>query len=179
MIIDLRTILHGPRQFEFTLKAGWWQSDKENDQVLGLRGPLRVQMNIYGQGGKFVLSGHLYGTAEVRCDRCLEPYPSDLDCDFSLSLVLALTDSDQKEIELLEEDMSIDLITENEVDLYEIVREQIYLSLPMKFLCREDCSGLCPICGANLNMEKCDCQRKKGHPGFSKLENLKIKGGKT
>ena len=62
-------------------------------------------------------------------------------------------------------------------DLDEVVREQIYFSLPMKSLCRKDCSGLCPLCGANLNMEECKCRKEKGHPGFSELKNLKLKKG--
>ncbi len=70
----------------------------------------------------------------------------------------------------------VEFITDSEIRLDDIVREQIYLSLPMKCLCREDCSGLCPLCGTNLNMKKCECLREKGHPGFSKLKKVKFQG---
>ena len=96
-----------------------------------------------------------------------------------LTLYLSLvqeTKECQNEIELLEDDMSVDFITGNEICLDDIVREQIYLSLPMKCLCREDCLGLCTLCGTNLNIGKCNCEDKKGHPGFSKLKNIKLDG---
>jgi uncharacterized protein len=112
----------------------------------------------------------------IRCDRCLEPYQRDIDAGFSFFLTIAPSLSGQNEIELLEDDMSVELVTDSEIRLDDIVREQIYLTLPMKCLCSEDCSGLCPLCGTNLNMKKCECLREKGHPGFSKLKKVKFQG---
>jgi uncharacterized protein len=94
-----------------------------------------------------------------------------------LFLSLPPPDTEKSELELFEEDMSVDFIMGGEIDLDEAVREQIYFSLPMKSLCREDCSGLCTFCGANLNKEECKCRRDMGHPGFSELKNLKLKKG--
>ncbi len=56
----------------------------------------------------------------------------------------------EEEIELSDEDMMTDFVTGEEVDLGEIIREQIFLALPMKSVCRPTCAGLCPKCGANL-----------------------------
>ena len=72
--------------------------------------------------------------------------------------------------------MEADFIKGEEIDLKDIVREQIYLSIPMKSLCSEGCLGLCPICGKNLNQGPCQCKGEKGHPGFLKLKNLNIEG---
>lgn len=74
--------------------------------------------------------------------------------------------------------MSVVFISEKEIELDEIVRSEIYLALPMKFLCKEDCKGLCPVCGKNLNRERCNCQKMTGHPAFLKLKELKLKGDK-
>ncbi len=177
MIIDLRTILTAPRHFDFTLEPGWWQGDEEDDQILGLDSPLTVQISISRAGSKYVLEGRLSGRLRLRCGRCLEPFYNDLKSNFRLFLTLPPSDTENSELELLEEDMSVDFIMGGEIDLDEVVREQIYFSLPMKSLCREDCSGLCPLCGANLNKEKCTCRRETGHPGFSELKNLKFKKG--
>jgi uncharacterized protein len=176
MIIALRSVLHGPRQFDFTLEPDWWQSDDEEAQILGLDGSLKVHINISSEGGRYLLHGNLSGAVQVVCARCLEPYHSDLEFDFRLRLAPAHPNGGETEMELLEDDMSVDFITGSEIDLYDIVREQIYLSQPMKSLCGSDCRGLCPICGINLNKDKCDCRRKAGHPGFSTLKNFKLKG---
>ena len=57
MIFDLRTILYGSRQFDFTLEPDWWQGDEENDQILALDGPLRIHISISKAGTKYVLDG--------------------------------------------------------------------------------------------------------------------------
>jgi len=175
MIIDLKTISQVPRSFDLSLDPGWWRSEPENDQILGLDGPLKAQITISRNGSKYLMDGSLSGSLDLRCDRCLETYQHQLAFDFSCSLV-PVPDSDENELELSEEEMSSGFITGDQISLDEIVKEQIYLSLPMKSLCREDCSGLCPTCGVNLNIDKCTCWRDKGHPGFSKLKNLKLEG---
>ena len=125
----------------------------ENDQILGLDSPLDVHISISKVGSKYALGGRLSGHFQIICDRCLEPYHRDLDTDFKLFLAFPPSDTDQSEVELLEEDLSVDFIAGEELDLDDVVKGQIYLSLPMKSLCRENCSGLCPTCGSNLNME--------------------------
>ena len=176
MIIDMRTISHGSRHFEFLLEAGWWAREEKYDQILDLAKALNVRINISRVGDKYRVDGRLFGRLKIRCDRCLEPYKRDIATEFSLFLMMNPSPSGQNEIELLEDDMSVDFITGNEICLDDIVREQIYLSLPMKCLCREDCLGLCPLCGTNLNTGKCNCEDEKGHPGFSKLKNMNLDG---
>jgi len=175
MIIDLRTILHGPRRFDFSFQEDWWQGDEETGQIIGIDGPLNVHMSIYRVGSRYALEGQLTGRLRVMCGRCLEPFSNDLESEFKLFLAPSPPDTDQIELELSEDDLSTDVIEGNELNLDDIVSAQVYLSLPMKLICREDCLGLCPVCGTNLNMEKCNCLHDKGHPGLSKLKNLKLK----
>ena len=176
MIIDLRTILQEPRTFEFVLEKDWWRPDGRRDQVLAFDEPLKVKMTIYQAGNKYVLDGALSGGLLVSCDRCLEPYHQDLSSVFRVFLALPPTETDQSEWELLEEDLEVDFVTGEEIDLDGIIREQIYLSLPMKSICSETCRGLCARCGGSLNNGNCQCERERGHPGFLKLKNLKIEG---
>ncbi len=179
MIIDLRTIPDGPRRFEFLLEKDWWPSEGRKDQVLGIDIPIQIKIKIYKAGDKYVLEGDMVGGLQVQCDRCLEPYHRELKSAFRVFLALPLPETDQTEVELVEGDLEVDFIKGEEVDLDEIIREQIYLSLSMKSLCSESCLGLCPICGSNLNTGDCQCHRKPGHPGFSKLKNLKVQGEKA
>ena len=176
MIIDLRTIPHGSRRYEFSFKPDWWHSDTQNDQVLALEGSLKVKITIYNAGDKYVLEGSVSGGFQVRCDRCLEPYHRELRTVFKAFLALPLQQADRTEVELMEEDMEVGFIIGEEIDLDVIIREQIYLALPMKSVCRENCPGLCFTCGTNLNTGDCNCHKEQGHPGFLKLRNLKIKG---
>ena len=177
MIIDLKAIpQEGIRSFEFCLDEDWWKSDDQNYQVLGLSTPFTVKIVIYRAGDKFVLEGDLTGGLQVKCDRCLEVYNRDVRSEFRLFLALPSMDIDKAEIELLDEDMEVGFTKGEEVDLDEIIKEQIYLSLPIKLLCKENCLGLCPTCGCNLNEKECKCEKDHGHPGFSKLKSLKIEG---
>ena len=176
MIIDLRTILQESQDFLFVLEEGWWRPEGPSDPVLGMGKPLRVKIGIEKAGDKYIFDGELEGNILARCDRCLEPYSHDLKTSFHLFFAQQNPETGEAEIELLEEEMEVEFIKGEEIDLNDIVRGQIYLSLPMKSLCSDGCLGICPTCGANLNLETCQCKREQGHPGFLKLKNLKLEG---
>jgi len=176
MIIDLRTLSTGSKTLQFALETDWWTSVGEKDLILGIDTPVQVQIEIYPAGDKYVLDGTLSGGIQVLCDRCLESYHRDLKTSFRVFLALPSPQNEEDDIELAEEDLDVDFIRGDEVDLDEIIHEQVYLTVPMKSLCREDCLGLCPKCGSNLNAEVCPCERDQGHPAFLKLKNLKIEG---
>jgi uncharacterized protein len=176
MIIDLKNISTSIRNFSFSLEKNWWNSNVQDDVILGLSSPVKVSVDIYRAGDRYVVEGDLSVTVDASCDRCLEPYNIDLSNNFKVFLAPPPPENEKDEIELLEEDMDVGFITGEQLNVDEVIREQIYLSLPAKFLCREDCSGLCPDCGTNLNKGDCDCRKAKGHPAFSKLKNLKLEG---
>lgn len=175
MIVDLRTISGDYRKIAFELEPDWWQPEDPNDPVIGPEGPVPVSVQLTRLGGKFLLEGRATGTIKVCCDRCLEPYLLPIDARFRMFMVLP-PENPEEEVELSEEDLSVDFVTTDEIDLADVVREQIYLALPMKFLCREDCQGICPQCGANRNEELCECREDKAHPAFAKLKTIKIQG---
>ncbi|MFC1532065.1 DUF177 domain-containing protein [Thermodesulfobacteriota bacterium] len=177
MIINLKAIpKDGTRSIEFHLDNDWWNPDGRNDQVLGFDIPLAVKIEIYRAGDKYALEGDLAGRLQIICDRCLDVYRLDLRFDFRQILALPPPEMEKAEIELLEEDMEIGFIRGEEIDLDDIIREQLYLSLPVKSLCQEECLGLCSICGSNLNDGDCQCKKEQGHPSLSKLKSLKIEG---
>ena len=60
------------------------------------------------------------------------------------------------------------------INLATIVREQVLLALPMSVVCKEDCRGLCPICGQDQNQSACDCERHVPDPRFAALKNIKL-----
>ena len=83
-------------------------------------------------------------------------------------------DSDEQEIELKAQDMDIVLFKGDEIDFRDSIQEQIILAFPMRPLCRENCSGLCPNCGSDLNKGECGCTKTPVNSRFKILEKLKI-----
>jgi uncharacterized protein len=172
MKIDLRSILHGVRDFEFLVTSDWWEANCRDGSVIGLAAPMNVRIEVSSAASKYLLDGHLTGDVVLQCDRCLESYTYHLDTGFRLALIVRQGEDGQTEVELFREDLEKGFVDDLIIDLAEITREQVFLALPMKNLCREDCAGLCPICGTNLNRETCQCGTAEGHPGFSKLREL-------
>lgn len=175
MIIDLKSIPgEGIKIFEFALDRDWWAPEKNNDQIEAIESPINVKIEIYRVGNKFVLNGVLKGALRVICDRCLDSYNQEVESAFNSFLIPAPEDTEKVELELMEDDMEIVFVHDDEINLYDIIREQLYLSLPIKCLCSNNCLGLCAKCGCNLNKNSCDCLKEQGHPGFTILNKLKI-----
>jgi uncharacterized protein len=111
----------------------------------------------------FHLRGLLYAAVESECVRCLEPFRLDL--EEALDLLFSPSSANvgpgkDEERELKEEDLTVSFYQDDKIDLSLLIREQVYLALPMKSVCRVDCAGLCPACGANLNLSPCRCTRE-------------------
>jgi len=176
MIINLKPISQEPKEFDFVLEPEWWKPSDIDDQIIGLDGPLKVKIGIYPVEDKYMLKGEFSGGIKVACDRCLEPFHHPLHAEFQLFFTLSTPEMSEEETELNEEDLEIIFLETEELELDDVIREQIYLSLPMKFMCKENCLGLCRSCGINLNQGKCQCPQRQGHPGFSTLKYLKITG---
>lgn len=84
------------------------------------------------------------------CDRCAEDVNKSF--DFKVKRIVV------EKLENENDDDDYIVVKNRELDLDELVSEEVSLSLPSKILCKEDCKGLCPKCGANLNVKKCDCK---------------------
>jgi uncharacterized protein len=79
------------------------------------------------------------------------------------------------ERELSADDLSIGFYQDGTIDLDDVVREQVELALPMARLCTEECEGLCPDCGANLNDAECACKLNRADERWAALSELKSK----
>ena len=171
MIIDLRTLPEEAR-FSEVLEETWWTPEGPEDPILSLDRPLKVNVQVSQVGDKYLLDGHISGGVRIRCDRCLEPYHWELETTFQVSLLVHPSGADEAELELLEEDMEVEFINGETVELDAVIREQVYLALPMKNICREDCLGLCPTCGANRNREVCGCPPPEEDSPFASLRDI-------
>lgn len=101
----------------------------------------------------------------LTCDRCLAEFDEDF-----LEIFDILFHIGQDNLDIDEENVVTLLPDQKEIDLTSYIQETLILSIPMKILCRDDCKGICPNCGADLNKEECRCIDK---PVDSRWENLK------
>ena len=135
--------------------------------------PIGVQVSYYRAGTELFFEGALHASTTATCARCAEEFaaPSDRDFRFVLSPKSVGFNGEK---DLRDEDLEFSLYEGDQIDLSPLIREQFLLSLPTRPLCREDCRGLCPKCGVNLNHTQCDCSTEVGHPGLAALRNLKV-----
>ena len=103
-------------------------------------------------------------TLTMPCDRCFETVSRTFTPCFSHTLV--------QELSSQEEDGDWILVPDGKLDLDGLLQEDILLDLPVKFLCREDCKGLCPTCGQNLNEGSCGCTQREVDPRLAVLQKL-------
>lgn len=112
--------------------------------------------------------GNLYLEADVRtqiitsCARCLK----EINEDFEFSVDEVYTDSD------IGEDSLFLPVVSNTIDLQAAVEDNFCTSLPIRFLCRQDCKGLCHVCGTNLNEGTCECDNEEIDPRLAVLKSF-------
>jgi uncharacterized protein len=121
---------------------------------------------------RFMLVGRLQARLQVTCGRCLEPFTLPVDTQVDLTYVPHPAQAADDEVELSQDDLTTAFYRDQTLDLAEMVREQFYLALPMRPLCREDCKGLCPQCGTNLNQGACACDVRWEDPRLDGLRTL-------
>jgi uncharacterized protein len=117
------------------------------------------------------VKGHLTVRMEAECDRCLETTAFPIDTDFELFYQPAGNLAGE-EIEVEDAASDLGFYQGDGLDLADVLREQILLSLPMQRICREDCKGICPVCGQNRNQVACECHQELRDDRWAKLKNL-------
>ena len=128
--------------------------------------PIVVKGDIINIGGCLELTA--CGTTEIEfiCDRCAEPFKSDF--TFTIDERMRKEDATAEE----NDNPDIMIFAGNSINLSEIVYDSLVLSLPTKILCSDNCKGICPVCGKNLNREQCDCVGGSTDPRFDILDKL-------
>lgn len=134
--------------------------------------PFRGSAEIWNAGDCLLVRAKLEGEAWVQCSRCLTPFKLPLSVSFEEEFREGSAEEEVPRED--EENLAVATYYEGDViDLTDSLRDSILLELPMKPLCRPDCAGLCPTCGANLNEGPCSCE--KSHtvdPRLAALQKL-------
>ena len=126
----------------------------------------RIEGRIANSGGVLVLEAKVTAEVKTYCARCLKEILMPVAFDFGETLVLAgqETDADADSVIFFEG---------KEIDVGEIAINNLLLNISSKYLCRDDCRGICPKCGKNLNDGDCDCDFFEIDPRWEKLKNFK------
>jgi uncharacterized protein len=147
--------------------------------------PARFRVKLTRVSGTVLLQGSLDAALVAPCKRCLVEVQVKLPVSFTLNLVPATAkraENDETEDDpKAERAGSFDLADVDQeqfegktIDLDPILREQVLLALPISVVCREDCRGLCAVCGQNLNETECGCERKVPDPRLAALKDIKL-----
>ena len=171
MKLDLRPLLAGERllTFEYELKL---EIDAEDTASflygVSFPSPMKVQGDITNTAGYMRMTIDASVDYVAECARCLSPVSGQ----FTLSL--EKTVAPRNLLSNLDEDKLDDyaIIEDGFLDMDEQLRAQLEMEFPIRFLCHDDCKGLCQKCGKNLNEGKCDCVTKEIDPRFAPLQKL-------
>jgi len=166
---SLDTIADEPLRFEFELPMTVETLDRD---LLVSISPAQIAGEVTRVEGGYALSARLTWHGELECSRCLAPYPFQNEEEFSLVLYPRRPIA-QTEIEMDREDFDAYFYNDPVVLVSPIVEERIQMAVPMKPLCSEECRGLCPRCGCDLNGSECDCAAEVVDPRWHALQLLK------
>lgn len=175
MRLDLSHIRQAETAFLRQYEPSGFAEDDADYRVIA---PVSLGFTIHKDQDRFRLVGSVATTLELACSRCLEPFTLPVNATFDLRYLPqgagqgAASAGDGEEGEVQDDDVSVSFYGDDEIDLADLLREQFYLVLPMKPLCREDCQGLCPQCGVNRNVETCQCSPRWDDPRLSALKAL-------
>jgi len=121
------------------------------------------------------VKGDFDTAVQLFCARCLEPVVQTVAREFDLLYRPQGTDAGEEERTVTATEAEISYYQGKGLLLEDVLREQILLAVPLKAICLEDCKGLCPHCGRNLNIEQCSCAEPVEDPRWSALKELRDK----
>lgn len=134
---------------------------------LKLNAPVAVVLDIDKGASEIKIDGQVESSARCECDRCLTDFDLPIRGTFSVIASFSTPGTTTKDENIIPLSP-----TANEIDLSEYIHDTLLLDVPMKLLCREDCRGLCPVCGVNRNETDCQCQVDEPDARWESLKKL-------
>ena len=170
MIIDLNALGMRSKNVDIEIAQNEIDLELENTRAVS---PIRLSGEIERSDFRTDVTGKIVAEFEIDCTRCLEAVKVPLEFEFDVEFVDAEHFGSSGEHEIDAKDLSTDALPSEQLDLSELAREQILLNLPEQVFCKDECKGLCEICGTNRNLKDCNCNEVKVDPRWSALKDLK------
>ncbi len=133
--------------------------------------PVRTELTVNKTANDVMIAGSITAELQMQCSRCLKGLKQAEEIPVSV-LYHPAEEMGSEKHGLNDEEMDTGFYTGEELDLQELIREQILLSIQMKPLCSEDCKGICPKCGNDRNNSACNCAEKETDPRLEVLKKL-------
>lgn len=133
--------------------------------------PVSAHLDIYKTGPEVIINGRLVTELEFQCSRCLKNFNRHMDVNIDL-VYHPLEEITAERHALKDDEMETGFYTGAEIDLQDVLKEQILLNINMKPLCDDNCRGICPQCGNDLNKQGCSCEKKEVDPRFQVLKQF-------
>jgi len=155
--------------------------DYEIKQVIDITGDgvnslVQGKVRLMRTNRSILVKGELATGVELTCSRCLGSFRCPLKMNLEDEYYPTADVDTGVAIALPDEPGCFTIDRQHVLDLTDAVRQYALLAIPMKPLCKEDCAGLCPFCGHNLNRGPCGCSPKAADPRWAELSKLKKKG---
>jgi len=180
MLIEIQELETHAIDFDERIAPGIIDFGTDIRQSGDLNGVGRAQL-VREHHGKHKLindirvTGGLRTRLEMACARCLDPISHDVTREFDLLYRPQGSDAGREEMSVTAAEAEVGYYQGEGVLLEDVLREQVLLAAPLKAICREDCRGLCPHCGRNLNLEQCTCAEPIEDPRWEALKGLREK----
>ena len=173
--INLTILPEEGLRLAFSENAAWFKECFSADELPEFS-LVRADINclVTRSGDTIYIRGELAAQISQECSRCLELATIPIGGDFTYTLVPEKEETEEN-LELSVQELETSYYRGDFIDLAPIICEQIVLQVPMKIVCTEDCKGLCPRCGINLNMGSCNCHADVVDDRLAVLKNLKVK----
>jgi uncharacterized protein len=180
MLIEIRELQVHPIDFDEHLASGAIDFGPDFRQESELASVGRAQLVQEHHGKHHVINdirivGEFATRVEMACARCLEPIHQDVAKKFELLYRPQGSDAGKEALSVTTAEAEVGYYQGDSLLLEDVLREQVLLALPLKAICREDCKGLCPHCGRDLNQEQCNCTEPLDDPRWSALRNIREK----
>jgi uncharacterized protein len=169
MLLDLTRYRRPVEHFARTFDPGEVGAEGEAYQVVA---PVQLAVDVQKDKDRYRLTGTIETELELECGRCLEPFRLPVRAAVDVRFHPFSEVDTAVEREVSDDDLETSYYRDEQIDLNELLQEQFYLALPMKPLCREDCKGLCPVCGINRNTATCGCASNWEDPRLAPLKSL-------
>lgn len=171
MRIELDKLDSAGSRFAHVFEVGELSLDDDRARMTG---PAQVRGSLQRGDGQVRLQGKVSAQVELDCDRCLQPVTMPIAASFDVEYVPAGNYEAEQLAELQDKDLGLSVFDGEVIDVDDLVREQVILSLPARALCREECKGLCSFCGIDKNLKDCECESRPGDSRWAALDNLRF-----
>ena len=141
--------------------------------------PVKGKVSLIKTHRGILVRGTVETPLPLECSRCLKTFKKKLTVNIEEEYFPSLDINSGAPIEVPDEPDSFTIDEHHILDLREAIRQNALLAIPMKPLCREECAGLCPVCGKDLNKNKCGCTQSNIDSRWEKLVNLSLAGKKN